>query len=137
MYFGFTVFCDLIQNPLGILQLVWKIFQSLTPIYYSCIAFCVVIIMIIKHNICNNYLHLVIIVLKANRLSNTNTNLHRKQLLFNRWKGDTQTHRSMVNYNWTNFEFCKTPMVSKNEFCFHEPPLEMALKIIGKYSYAV
>ena len=38
-----------------------------------------------------------------------------------------------MNNNFTNLDVCKTPLIAKQEYCFHEPPLEMALKIAGMY----
>ena len=41
----------------------------------------------------------------------------------------------MITNNFTNFDVCKTPLIAKQEYCFHEPPVEIALKIAGMYVY--
>ena len=33
---------------------------------------------------------------------------------------------------YPTIEICSTPLLKDREYCFHEPPLEMSIKIVGK-----
>ena len=33
--------------------------------------------------------------------------------------------------NATQYKFCDMPIVKDREFCYHQPPMEMSLKLVG------
>ena len=34
--------------------------------------------------------------------------------------------------DYPNIEICTTALLAEREYCFHQPPLEMSLKLVGK-----
>ena len=36
--------------------------------------------------------------------------------------------------NYTYIKICDTAVLKNREYCLHQPPLEMALKIVGMYT---
>ena len=36
------------------------------------------------------------------------------------------------NPDYPTIKFCETPLLNNREYCLHQPPLEMSLKLVGK-----